>query len=750
MKIYGLTGAKDDGILTPTQQRKLDRRQGVCVKSVTDFWKAEGKSGFHPEIAMPTGFGKGRVVHQLLKHTRHEKILTVVGAKNILLDQSHDVLADLAIEDTGEADFSILPDLSGRVVLTTWQGLNSFKRRTKQKPRFGLAVVDEVHNIGTRKRLDILDWLNPDEVVGLTATAYRASGDYRSPEEYGFTVVDSMPLPECIKKRWLSPLMGVCIDTQVMLPKSVRNDGHLNQRKVAKALRRYPHLFRHIANDIAERFTVSGMKTVIVVNRVEEEACVIAEELMNRGLKVGLAVNQKATRELSAKFVTLDAIQRYKLPHNHPDAIQILISPQVIGEGFDAPATECVIWAAPTLSHVRYTQVIGRGSRRCWKKRYCLVVDYVYNIEEYGYSYNFAQFFRKEDLQELEGGFMYVGPEEIGSTIKLPSEFSKGGRIVPVVDLRRPVIPPANGWLSAVEVAQKLQRSFPSIYKILNRDFAHLSQIRINKGNAKPTPHWSPEILQILEKKIPEAGNWLSLNDLCEALGRSDSWVAKRLEAYEGETRLKCNRPTQCYPPKVLIGLRRAAEVPKAGSWLTVTQIAEEVGRSFRWTQARLKEDFPEQGQDRLDGSGIVRLHYPPRAVKKLRTHIDSVQSAVGWKNANEIAQIVERDRAWVEKRLRESFSPVGRIQLDRGGREVVHYPPSVVEILKQEAVAYPSAQGWLSINGLADGVGKDRGWVETRVGTHFKDQGEIRLNRSGRPCIHFPPSVLTKLKKMV
>jgi superfamily II DNA or RNA helicase len=434
-KIYGTTGTKKDGLLSTEQQRALDRRQSQCVKRVQDYWGTQNGSGLYPEIAMPTGFGKGRVVHRLLKSSKHDQILTIVGSKNILLDQSQDVLAGLAMDDTGESDFSILPDLSGRTVLATWQGLTSFSRKHTKRPGFGLGVIDEVHNIGTRSRTELLKWLKPEHVVGLTATSHRASGEFRAPEDYGFTVVDSMPLPECIDKRWLSPLLGVCVDTQVMLPAAVRSKGPLNQRLVSRALRQHPHLFNDIANDIADRFLPSGMKTVIVVNRVNEEACVIAKELMDRGYKVGLAVNQKAAKELCDRFITLDAIRRYKLPHDHPESIQVLISPQVIGEGFDAPATECVIWACPTMSHVRYTQVIGRGSRRCWMKKYCLIVDYVYMIENYGYSLNFAQFFKKEDLQELDNGLMYVGPENEASSLEIPLSFFLGKGKVLVKDL---------------------------------------------------------------------------------------------------------------------------------------------------------------------------------------------------------------------------------------------------------------------------------------------------------------------------
>ena len=71
----------------------------------------------------------------------------------------------------------------------------------------------------------------------------------------------------------------------------------------------------------------------------------------------------------------------------------------------------------------------GRGARRCPGKAYCLVVDFVYLIEGYGYSMNFAQFFKKTEIKQLEGGFMYIGPNGTEDTLSLPTQFTKNARV---------------------------------------------------------------------------------------------------------------------------------------------------------------------------------------------------------------------------------------------------------------------------------------------------------------------------------
>jgi superfamily II DNA/RNA helicase len=47
----------------------------------------------------------------------------------------------------------------------------------------------------------------------------------------------------------------------------------------------------------------------------------------------------------------------------HTGDLQVLVGVGCFLEGFDAPATACVVMAAPTKSELRYTQAIGRGTR---------------------------------------------------------------------------------------------------------------------------------------------------------------------------------------------------------------------------------------------------------------------------------------------------------------------------------------------------------------------------------------------------
>ncbi len=754
MNIHGVTGdLHKDGALDDKRSKGRNWRQLAAVKRVLEYWRTHGHEAPYPMLALPTGFGKGHIIHRLLREKPDAKILVIVGSKNILLDQSKEVLVSLAKQEAGTTDYSVFPITTGKVVLATWQGLTAAWSRHGLSDLSGrLVIVDEGHNAGTWKRLQVLHDLQPFSVVGLTATAYRSSGAYKWPNEYGFEIVDAMPLPECILQGWLSPMAGIAIDTQVLLPPEVRNINGFNYKKLNKALRNHPHLFESIATEIGTRFLPSGMKTVVVVNRIDQEACVMARILKQMGYKVGLAVNQAKAHELSDEFTTLDAIRRYKLPPEHPDSIQVLISPQVIGEGFDAPMTECVVWAAPTMSALRYTQVVGRGTRVCPGKRFCLIVDFVYMIENYGYSYNFAQFMPMDVLHELPGGVMYVGPEYAMPSVVLPAAFTDNARIVSMVNLQQPgEFPQANNWLTMGRIRDITGLSPSRITKILE-NLGIKPETRVTHGHV--VPHYPPESIDHIQKYVasyPQAGDWMTLERITREVGKAYQWCLAQLRDFsqESQTRWTDNapRPTPHYPPWVVEELkRRAKATPEADGWILLSDIAEAVGRSPKWVEIEIAK-LNVQPETRLSKTRRELPHYPPHVLETLRVEASSVTPAGDWLPLETIGKQIGRSPAWVKKQLDEAkFETEERRFAD--GKVLPHYPPSALDFIKKLDESVPEAKNWLNLLQLSSAIGRSSNWVSKRL-SHVSFKSQLRkTNGSLKAVPHYPPSILEHLKK--
>lgn len=439
--LIGLTGdISKDGILTPEQQEELDRiQQGAAYACMTYLDVMEPSESF-PLVAMATGVGKGKIIHELIVRQKalkpDSKILIIVGTRNNLIAQTADALAGYQQEEEEgfmdadedveleEMDFEV-EGLAGYtfdkygnrdvdVQLATFQKIqNRYKARRLNTVDFDLVIVDEVHNVGTQARFNSIN--DFARVVGFTATPHRFSGAMRSPQSYGFEIIASLPLPEAQERRILPPLYALQINTVELLPEDqipVTITGRIDLPKLEKILKVHPELREFVAERATPIINHDGRryKTVAAVNFVWE-AIELARCFRDRGISVGLAINQNAARSIhSEEIPALDTIRRYKLPEGDPESLQMLISPYIIGEGFDVPATEILMWASPTSSHLRYTQYTGRLARRHFGKAYGLVIDCLYQTSQYDWTYNFAMWM-KGYVRQLPNGLLYLGPE---------------------------------------------------------------------------------------------------------------------------------------------------------------------------------------------------------------------------------------------------------------------------------------------------------------------------------------------------
>lgn len=463
-RTYGLTGEiGKDGLLNPEQSHILNRLQEKAAVACMDYLDKMGDGQEHPLVAMATGIGKGNIIHRLIekqiRRKQGSKVLVIAGTKLILVRQTHKALADYQqtninadnngfdyidseetddlIKETTSIDREENPlkdeasflyktgkirEKDVNVHIATIQTVQSETQRGNLNPEdYDLVIVDEVHNIGTEKRRSAVGKFK--RVIGFTATPVRFSGHIKTPEQYGFKIIESLPLPEAQELRLLPPLIGIQIDTKSVVGEiPTTPTGLIDYKKLEKLLKNNPNLRPYIADRLVNIISEGerNYKTVIAVNFVWE-AQELAELLFKKGVKVGIAINQKAAKALDSKEIpALNSIERYKLPENNEKSIQVLISPYVASEGFDAPATEILVWASPTDSYLRYTQYTGRLARRHPGKRFGLIVDCLYQTSQYNWSYNMGMWM-KGHIRELDNGLLYLGPEtDIENLKRLP------------------------------------------------------------------------------------------------------------------------------------------------------------------------------------------------------------------------------------------------------------------------------------------------------------------------------------------
>ena len=330
-------------------------------------WRDAGDRGV---IALPTGSGKTLVA--IAAAAELSVATLVLVPTRVLLDQWIRALAACwphTIGRIGDGDYSIAP-----ITVTTYASAIRWAPRIGD--RFGLVVVDEAHHVGAWCPAEVLEMLVAPARLGLTATPLppgTAVDSKIGPLVYALAVED-------LVGDSLAPYKAETID--ILLDRDERERyrtmrGQFN-RFYAQTQRENPGASWRKVVQIAQR-TTQGRDAMVawkgsraVVAYPEGKRAALRQLLARHaGDRVLVFTSDNATaytiaRELLVMPITCDigrAERELMIERFRSGAAPVLVSSQVLDEGFDVPDAEVAIIVGGTASERRHVQRIGRVLR---------------------------------------------------------------------------------------------------------------------------------------------------------------------------------------------------------------------------------------------------------------------------------------------------------------------------------------------------------------------------------------------------
>jgi len=235
---------------------------------------------------------------------------------------------------------------------------------------YGYVVIDEAHHAQAPTLSQVIRELQTDFLLGLTATDERL--DERRLEDIFGTYETKMSIYEGIEKGILSSMRVYRLKSNVDLSEVringkeyVNTDLERNVRidsrneLVADTLRKYAGYFDYL----------KGIVFCVNIAHARE----MEKQLADRGFSVE-AVYGRRGRERNQ-----ETIDRFK-----EGDLELMTTVNMLSEGFDAPSTNLLVMARPTLSKVVYLQQLGRGLRKAPGKEALYVIDVVDNYGPLG------------------------------------------------------------------------------------------------------------------------------------------------------------------------------------------------------------------------------------------------------------------------------------------------------------------------------------------------------------------------------
>ena len=312
-------------------------------------------------IVLPTGAGKTVIFSHLPIIRKESTPMLVIAHRAELLHQAKNKIQqmnpDLIVEIEQAENIAGKVDVVVASVPTMGRA-NSDRIEKFPKDYFKTIIIDEAHHAAAPTYRRIVDYFQPNLILGVTATPQRS--DSTRLIDVFQEIVYYKTIEDLIKQGWLTRLVGYRIKTETDLTEIEVSDGDFVQSQLQDAVNN-PN--RNASIVAAYQQICQERKTLVFAAGVQHA----------KDLALSFTKNSIVTEVILGE--TPDEERSTILQKFRNNEIKVLINVGVLTEGFDEPSVQAIILARPTKSTLLYTQVVGRGTRLDEGKDNCLIID---------------------------------------------------------------------------------------------------------------------------------------------------------------------------------------------------------------------------------------------------------------------------------------------------------------------------------------------------------------------------------------
>ncbi|MGC9457289.1 MAG: DUF3427 domain-containing protein, partial [Halothiobacillaceae bacterium] len=388
----------------------FELRPYAFQQEILDAIARERAAGLHRHLVISaTGTGKTmvaafdyqRVIRQRDDGTR-PTLLFVAHRKEILqqaLNTFRQVLRDNSFGDLLVGDSTPTQHRHLFCSVPSWHS----RKLDKLAPdHFDYVVLDEAHHAPADSYQALLAHLQPNTLLGLTATPERSDGrDIR--DDFGDRYTHEIRMPDAIEQRLLAPFHYFGIGDHPGIDLSGldwQRGGYVTaelQAVLGANDARARWVLDHLHDTVADPARIRALG--FCVSR--EHAHFMARRFADWGLPA-VALTADSTAE-ERRRVQGELVQR---------RIRVIFTVDLYNEGIDIPEVDTLLLLRPTESLTIYLQQLGRGLRLHDEKPHLTVLDFVApQHRQFRYADRFRALSnqpRRRVDQQIEHGFPWL------------------------------------------------------------------------------------------------------------------------------------------------------------------------------------------------------------------------------------------------------------------------------------------------------------------------------------------------------
>jgi superfamily II DNA or RNA helicase len=327
------------------------------VEAFTTLRQTIGKGIRRVVLKAPTGVGKTYIAAMIAESALMKgKRVTFVAPYTTLINQTvaRFMEQELPLPGVIQGQHE-LTDAARPLQIATAQTLGR-----RSRPICDIVIVDEAHLMYK----SILEWMEdePDKIfIGLTATPF-AKGMGKFYQD----LIKIKTLGLCLDDGTLSPYEVYGVETPDLSGVGMQS-GDYKQKELGDVMGD-AKLVGNIVTNWLENGE-NGQTIVFAVNVLHANK--VANDFEAAGVKTEVVIAKTENRD--------DIFERFEKRQT-----RVLISVGCLIAGFDS-YVDCIIWAAPTKSAIKFIQGIGRGLRNGEGKKHCTIFDHSGTFTTMGY-----------------------------------------------------------------------------------------------------------------------------------------------------------------------------------------------------------------------------------------------------------------------------------------------------------------------------------------------------------------------------
>ena len=341
-----------------TQNIVPNSMQRKALKELTRYRDTGVKRAL---IISATGSGKTYLAAFDARNFDAKRVLFVVHRETILKDAKQTFMNVFGAEKTCGLYTGNSKDLDCDFVFAS---SNMLARHLTEfdKNEFDYICYDEVHHIVAECGKKILNYFNPEFLLGLTATPERMDNQDIF-ELFEQNVPFELRLRDAINNDLIVPFHYYGIRDDLI------NYGEDDKNKVSKNIAESENVDFIVKEIEKHRLTNEKLKAVAFCTNIAH-CSLMANELSMRGY---------STVALTGENNTGERIKAFNDLQDETNDLEIICTVDILNEGVDIPAINTVLFLRPTESSTIFLQQLGRGLRKYQNKQYLIVLDFIGN-----------------------------------------------------------------------------------------------------------------------------------------------------------------------------------------------------------------------------------------------------------------------------------------------------------------------------------------------------------------------------------